>query len=116
MRLLHRGSDGNWTLTKNMHTDIPAYAILSYTWGKDEDEVTLRDMQNNTAQNKPGYRKIKFCGEQAARDGLQYFWVDSCCIYSCLPWVLDRQNWGRRPPEWQAYLPCLYAHVSSFSI
>jgi hypothetical protein len=27
-----------------------------------------------------GYRKIQFCSEQAKKDGLQYFWVDSCCI------------------------------------
>lgn len=29
---------------------------------------------------KAGYKKIKFYAEQAARDGLRYFWVDSCCI------------------------------------
>ncbi|KAI0163887.1 hypothetical protein GGR57DRAFT_497969 [Xylariaceae sp. FL1272] len=27
-----------------------------------------------------GYDKIRFCGEQAGRDGLTYFWVDTCCI------------------------------------
>jgi hypothetical protein len=25
-------------------------------------------------------KTFKFCGERAARDGLRYFWVDSCCI------------------------------------
>jgi hypothetical protein len=29
---------------------------------------------------KNGYSKIRFCGDQATRDGLKYFWVDSCCI------------------------------------
>lgn len=24
--------------------------------------------------------KIRFCSTQAAADGLQYFWVDTCCI------------------------------------
>jgi hypothetical protein len=24
--------------------------------------------------------KSRFCGEQARRDGLQYFWIDTCCI------------------------------------
>ena len=33
-----------------------------------------------SSRRKDGYKKIKFCGEQAARDGLQHFWVDSCCI------------------------------------
>ncbi|KAN0080705.1 hypothetical protein V8E54_003909, partial [Elaphomyces granulatus] len=27
-----------------------------------------------------GYDKIRFCGEQARRDGWQYFWIDTCCI------------------------------------
>ncbi|KAH6667462.1 vegetative incompatibility protein HET-E-1 [Halenospora varia] len=26
------------------------------------------------------YNKIRFCGEQARCNGLQYFWVDTCCI------------------------------------
>ena len=29
---------------------------------------------------KPGYDKIRLCGEQAIRDDLIYFWVDTCCI------------------------------------
>ncbi|EDN92191.1 hypothetical protein SS1G_08054 [Sclerotinia sclerotiorum 1980 UF-70] len=35
---------------------------------------------NDTGKSKSGYEKIKFCGEQAAKDGLRYFWVDTCCI------------------------------------
>ncbi|TVY17528.1 Vegetative incompatibility protein HET-E-1, partial [Lachnellula arida] len=30
--------------------------------------------------NKAGWRKIQFCAKQAAVDGLEYFWVDTCCI------------------------------------
>ena len=38
-------------------------------------------MMDGTAKSKvPGYNKIRFCGEQARRDGLQYFWIDTCCI------------------------------------
>jgi Heterokaryon incompatibility protein (HET) len=33
-----------------------------------------------SGRGKAGYNKIKFCGEQAAKDGLQHFWIDSCCI------------------------------------
>jgi hypothetical protein len=63
--------------------DIPRYAILSHTWGK--EEVTFKDMMDDgTAkskpESKPGYGKIRFCGEQARRDNLQYFWIDTCCI------------------------------------
>lgn len=35
---------------------------------------------NGTGQGKSGYRKLQFSGEQAKRDGLRYFWVDTCCI------------------------------------
>jgi hypothetical protein len=33
-----------------------------------------------TGKDKPSYNKIRFCGERAARDKLEYFWVDTCCI------------------------------------
>ena len=36
-------------------------------------------MEGNRA-SKTGFDKIRFCGEQAKRDGWQYFWVDTCCI------------------------------------
>src|SRR5881275_701533 len=35
---------------------------------------------DGTGKSKAGYNKIRFCGEQARRDGLRYFWVDTCCI------------------------------------
>jgi hypothetical protein len=60
--------------------DIPEYAILSHTWGADTEEVTFGDLMDGTGKSKAGYEKIRFCGEQARRDGLQYFWVDTCCI------------------------------------
>lgn len=82
MRLLHHKNDGNISLTADIIHDIPAYAILSHTWGRDEEEVTFKDIQDDPeqAKSKAGYRKIEFCGKQAASDGLRYFWVDTCCI------------------------------------
>ncbi|KAH8586892.1 heterokaryon incompatibility protein-domain-containing protein [Bisporella sp. PMI_857] len=44
------------------------------------DEVTYQDPITGAGKEKTGYEKIKFCGEQASKDGLQYFWVDTCCI------------------------------------
>ncbi|KAN0070997.1 hypothetical protein V8E54_011162 [Elaphomyces granulatus] len=36
---------------------------------------------DGTAKSKPaGHDKIRFCGDQAKRDKLQYFWIDTCCI------------------------------------
>lgn len=81
MRLLQRSDTGGFSLTKAFASDetIPPYAILSHTW-EDGQEVTFKDMVDGTGQGKTGYGKIKFCGQQAERDGLQYFWVDTCCI------------------------------------
>jgi hypothetical protein len=58
--------------------DAPPYAILSHTWG--QDEVSFQDMQAQQAKKKQGYTKIKHCCEQALKDGLEYAWVDTCCI------------------------------------
>ena len=61
--------------------EIPRYAILSHTWGADNEEVIFKDLMERTGKiNKAGYKKIQFCGQQAAIDALQYFWVDTCCI------------------------------------
>ena len=48
--------------------------------GDESQEVTFEDMMKISGRGKAGYQKIKFCGEQAAKDGLRYFWVDTCCI------------------------------------
>ena len=78
MRLLHFDNSGRLTSTDFTGKTIPLYAILSHTWG--DDEFLFEDLVNNTGKSKAGYEKILFCGEQAARDYLQYFWVDTCCI------------------------------------
>jgi hypothetical protein len=78
MRLLHLDSAKRLTSTDFSGKTIPPYAILSHTW--DGDEFLFEDLVNDTGKSKAGYEKILFCGKQAARDHLQYFWVDTCCI------------------------------------
>ena len=81
MRLLYSASDGRLSRTEDIvrSEDIPPYAILSHTWG--EQEVIFNDLKDiQNAQSKEGYWKIRFCAQQAERDGLTYFWVDTCCI------------------------------------
>lgn len=58
----------------------PEYAILSHTW--EDEEVTFQEFQRATGaiQSKAGYAKIKLACEQAIKHGLQYSWVDTCCI------------------------------------
>jgi hypothetical protein len=59
----------------------PPYAILSHTWNTiQDDEVKLEDIKDGSATGKLGFKKLLFCREQVKHDGLQYFWVDSCCI------------------------------------
>jgi heterokaryon incompatibility protein (HET) len=80
MRLLKFKKNGEFSLTKDLISNIPYYAILSHTWGDEDEEVTFKDLTEDSGETKAGYKKIQFCAEQAARDGLQYFWVDTCCI------------------------------------
>ncbi|KAI4944578.1 hypothetical protein J4E91_008581 [Alternaria rosae] len=81
MRLLQISSDGDLSLVEYFGNDIPPYAILSHTWGADDDEITYKDVKKGRARSKlSGYRKVRFCGEQALREGIHFFWVDTCCI------------------------------------
>jgi hypothetical protein len=65
MRLLNFGSHGGLSPTKNLIEDIPSYAMLSYTWGAEVDEVTFDYLQNGSCRIKGGHTKIQFCVEQA---------------------------------------------------
>ncbi|CCD42655.1 similar to kinesin light chain 1 [Botrytis cinerea T4] len=82
IRLLQRKPNGEIVFREPISGNVPAYAILSHTWG--EEEVVYQDLENgkdkSKAVNKAGWKKIQFCAKQAAVDGLEYFWVDTCCI------------------------------------
>jgi hypothetical protein len=112
MRLLLRNNTGEFNLTKDWVGDesIPPYAILSHTWGADGDEVSFEDLVNDTGKDKLGYEKIRFCGEQARQDSLEYFWVDTCCInkanYTELSQAINSMfRWYRDAARCYAYLP-----------
>ena len=66
------------TLTETHPQDVPPYAIISHVWGN--EEVTLQDLQSGTGTTKAGYDKIKGACSVAASCGLQYVWLDTCCI------------------------------------
>ncbi len=57
--------------------DRPAYAILSHTWAQQGQECTLQSMGDPDISLRSGYVKIKYCCEQALRDGLEWVWVDT---------------------------------------
>ncbi|KIL87835.1 hypothetical protein FAVG1_08715 [Fusarium avenaceum] len=59
--------------------NIPEYAILSHTWG--DGEVSLQDWADRKNRRfKPGFQKIMWACTQAAKDQLDYVWVDTNCI------------------------------------
>ena len=78
MRLLHTSTI---KLSEFYDDEIPKYAILSHTWGK--EEVSLHDLQNQKVarlNRLEGYQKIKACCALAAKSGYEYVWIDTCCI------------------------------------
>ncbi|KAF2818274.1 NACHT-domain-containing protein [Ophiobolus disseminans] len=74
MRLLKYEDNGELTIISFEDDAVPPYAILSHTWGADTEEVIFADFNTGHGKDKFGYRKIRFCGQQAHQDSLQYFW------------------------------------------
>ena len=115
MRLLKREGPGDFRLTPKLSDrNIPPYAILSHTWGC--DEVTFEDLEQGIAGSRIGYQKIIFCGEQAARDKLEYFWVDTCCIKKSsdaeLSFSLNSMfRWYQMATKCYVYLSDVSAHI-----
>ncbi len=57
---------------------IPPYAILSHTWGK--EELSFQDIQKSGSRSKHGFAKIDFACRQAKLEGFRHAWIDTCCI------------------------------------
>lgn len=79
MRLLRIDASDRLILTDFRGKPIPPYAVLSHRWS--DSEILIEDMLSEKYKEKEqGYRKLRFCAKQAVQDGLQYFWIDTCCI------------------------------------
>lgn len=114
MRLLKRAPDGSIGLTRFRDDQIPRYAILSHTW-TDGQEITYQDLLSGAINDengleKTGYQKIRFCVDQAAADGLEYCWVDTCCIDKSISEELSAAinsmfRWYQRAAKCYVYLP-----------
>ncbi|KAL8288169.1 hypothetical protein RB597_000320 [Gaeumannomyces tritici] len=63
------------------YDQTPSYAILSHTWGPDNEELTFRNVKDGNA-NKDcvGWSKLHGCCQQAKSDDIEYAWIDTCCI------------------------------------
>jgi hypothetical protein len=78
MRLLQLEDDGQIAMREIDAADVPPYAILSHF--REDGDVRFHDVLSGVVQDKRGYKKVVFCANQAKADGLEYFWVDTCCI------------------------------------
>ncbi|KAI1337202.1 heterokaryon incompatibility protein-domain-containing protein [Xylariaceae sp. FL0016] len=93
-------------------SDIPAYAILSHTWG--DEEVTFQDMQTNKAHTKMGYEKIWLTCEQARYNNLKWAWVDTCCIDKASSAELSEAI--NSMYQWYAKSKVCYAYLSDVGL
>ncbi|CAI9629219.1 unnamed protein product [Alternaria burnsii] len=123
MRLLRLDLEkSKWVLENFPGPLIPFYAILSHTWGRDEDEVKFEDIQDGLRDkddtSKPGYEKLRFCQEKVEKDGLVYFWIDTCCIKKSDSSELQRSlasmfYWYQRAARCYVYLSDVSIHEST---
>ncbi|KAG4436296.1 hypothetical protein IFR05_008236 [Cadophora sp. M221] len=68
--------------------NIPSYAILSHTWGKDKDEVSFKEMvrgvESSPTANREGFKKIKMTCRLARKEHhLDYAWPKSQRFQDC---------------------------------
>ncbi|KAF2773724.1 hypothetical protein EJ03DRAFT_305300 [Teratosphaeria nubilosa] len=70
---------------RSFHDDaeLPQYAILSHTWredGEPEFSNVLELSKWSWSRTKTLYRKVSAAAHLARKDGLQWIWIDTCCI------------------------------------
>ncbi|KAG1888320.1 heterokaryon incompatibility protein-domain-containing protein, partial [Suillus subluteus] len=78
MRLLHTSR-----LILETPTDGQPYAILSHRWLADHKELSFQDLQRTQVPPKEGphgFKKFQGARDRASLDGLDYIWIDTCCI------------------------------------
>jgi len=77
MRLIHTTT---LEVTEFIGGDLPAYGILSHTW--EAGEPSFRDAEEGLLQSgtTQGFDKVRKACQRARDDGLDYCWVDTCCI------------------------------------
>lgn len=58
---------------------IPLYAILSHCW--EDDEATYQEWKSGQVnKHRKGHKKILDACSQTKKDGIDYVWIDTCCI------------------------------------
>ncbi|KAK3671709.1 hypothetical protein LTR78_008442 [Recurvomyces mirabilis] len=86
MRLLRLTQDG-YAFHDFLEPEKVTYAILSHRWYAEGKDVLFDDIANQhqpSLASRQGWKKLNYASTQAAKDGIEYFWIDTCCI--------DRRN------------------------
>lgn len=58
--------------------NIPIYAILSHRW--ELEEITFKDVMKRRNLEAAGWNKVKQCCTFVRGLGLNWVWIDTCCI------------------------------------
>lgn len=81
------------------------YAILSHRWESSDEELLYDEItQGNYSRKKAGLYKVFKATEQAQKDGLDFLWIDTCCI--------DRKS----SAELQEAINSMYTYYSRASV
>ncbi|KAI0167219.1 heterokaryon incompatibility protein-domain-containing protein [Pestalotiopsis sp. NC0098] len=95
------------------------YAIVSHTWS--DDEVLFEDfvkrkslLRSKKWTKKAGAYKVMKAVEQARDDGLDYVWIDTCCIDKSSSAELSEAI--NSMFKWYALAAVCYAYLSDYSV
>jgi hypothetical protein len=85
LNLLRTDTEEPKLKTFNDGTPLPRYAILSHTWLSAicdaTQEVLYGDLADlPAAKKKAGWQKLEHARQAARKDGLDFLWIDTCCI------------------------------------
>jgi hypothetical protein len=94
------------------YDSLPPYAILSHTWG--DEEVTFYDLQGGRHHMKSGFQKIQHCCTKAASYGLEFVWIDTCCIDKTSSAELSEAIISMY--KWYENATVCYAYLSDLSV
>ncbi|KAL9047231.1 MAG: hypothetical protein Q9214_000142 [Letrouitia sp. 1 TL-2023] len=110
MRLIHTTE---LQLYEFFEKEVPPYAILSHTWGK--NEITFSEFQRMAAVSAiPEDSKIARCCRLAASEGWCFVWIDTCCIDKSSSAELTESI--NSMYKWYEGSKMCYAHLADISL
>ena len=114
--------------TDEIHNSIPPYAILSHRWGRQElsyqdylrtPEAVFKKLSTASGTNENlGVPKIAHACAQAKNAGIDWMWIDTCCIDKTSSAELSRSinsmfSWYQEAKVCFAYLADVHSRGKS---